>query len=135
MVTLLARSIHLQEHGTADPGAVTATAAHPLVPMVTTMATLAAEQEHPPPPQHPVIGVKHQLAHQDPSHHVQEQPVLGNGGLLIHLRNGLCPMHLGNPPPVPPSINGYGHHPSIRHETATNGHDAGHERGTASGVW
>lgn len=101
MVTLLARSIHLQEHGTADPGAVTATAAHPLVPMVTTMATLAAEQEHPPPPQHPVIGVKHQLAHQDPSHHVQEQPVLGNGGLLIHLRNGLCPMHLGNPHQFP----------------------------------
>lgn len=99
MVTMLARSFHLQEHGTADPGAVTATAAHPLVPMATattmaTMATLAAEQGH-PPPQHPVIGVTHQLEHQDPSH-VQEQPAPGSGGLLILLRNGLCPMHLGN---------------------------------------
>ena len=96
MVTPVARSIHLHQHGTADLGAVTAVA-HPLVPMVTTTTTTLATAElaH-PPQQHLVTGVRPtQLQDTCPSWHVGPR-VTGSGGHLTLLRSGPCPMHLGS---------------------------------------
>jgi len=85
-----------QLHGTAEPGAVTATVL-PLVPtettaaITTTMAATAAtaEPRH-QQPLHPVTGQRpHRLSLEVP-------PALGSGGLQILLRSGLSPMHLGN---------------------------------------
>ena len=102
MVCQLPATLHLAA-GTADLGAVTATA-HPLVPMATTttaMAPATAGQPRPPPHLPVTAGARHQQLLQ-----LQEllalllsdqaSPAPGSGGPLTLLRSGRCPMLPGS---------------------------------------
>ena len=92
--------------GTADLGAVTATA-HPLVPMATTTTTTTPTTAGQPRQQQQLpavrVGVKPllqllQQAQVDQLLSDQVSPAPGSGGHLILLRSGHCPMHPGSLP-------------------------------------